>query len=93
MSGKVSVTDVEPGGSEYIIQEVVREAEDKSSPLSTSPSAKMIKIEEMAEVPSHSSEQLVAPPFLFHVALLSRMLHRLFPPNKHVSCFCFPEFL
>ncbi|TMS02896.1 RNA polymerase II-associated protein 3 [Larimichthys crocea] len=58
VSGKVSVTDVEPGGSEYIIQEVVREAEDKSSPLSTSPSAKMIKIEEMAEVPSHSSEQV-----------------------------------
>ncbi|KAG8005820.1 RNA polymerase II-associated protein 3 [Nibea albiflora] len=55
----VSVTDMESGGSKYIIQEVVREAEDKSSPLSTSPSAKMIKIEEIAELPSHSTSDQV----------------------------------
>lgn len=47
------------------MQEVMREAEDESSPLSTSPSAKMIKIEEIADVPSHS-DQLVALHLLCH---------------------------
>ncbi|XP_076008630.1 RNA polymerase II-associated protein 3 isoform X2 [Genypterus blacodes] len=36
------------------VQEVMNEAEEDSSPLSTSPSAKMIKIEEVADVPSIS---------------------------------------
>ncbi|KAM8739922.1 RNA polymerase II-associated protein 3 isoform 1-T1 [Acanthopagrus schlegelii] len=57
VSGKVSVSEVESGGSPSFIQEVMRESEEKSSPLSTSPSAKMIKIEEIADVPSHSSDQ------------------------------------
>ncbi|XP_029901999.1 RNA polymerase II-associated protein 3 isoform X2 [Myripristis murdjan] len=35
-----------------------REAEDESSPLSTSPSAKMIKIEEISEAPSASPEHV-----------------------------------
>lgn len=35
-----------------LLQEVVREVEEGSSPLSTSPSAKMIRIEEPSEVPS-----------------------------------------
>lgn len=56
VSGKVTVSEVESVGSKSFIQEVVREAEDESSPLSTSPSAKMIKIEEIAEVPTPSSE-------------------------------------
>ncbi|XP_070848596.1 RNA polymerase II-associated protein 3 [Chaetodon trifascialis] len=56
VSGKVSVSEVESGGS--FVREVVREAGNESSPLSTSPSAKMIKIEEIAEVPSHSSDQV-----------------------------------
>ncbi|XP_041819936.1 RNA polymerase II-associated protein 3 isoform X2 [Chelmon rostratus] len=58
VSGKVSVSEVESGGSKSFVQEVVKEAEDESSPLSTSPSAKMIKIEEIAEAPSHSSDQV-----------------------------------
>ncbi|XP_059181867.1 RNA polymerase II-associated protein 3 [Centropristis striata] len=58
VSGKVTVSEVESAGSKSFIQEVMRESEDQSSPLSTSPSAKMIKIEEIAEVPSKSSEQL-----------------------------------
>ncbi|XP_030296050.1 RNA polymerase II-associated protein 3 isoform X2 [Sparus aurata] len=57
VSGKVSLSEVESGGSPPFVQEVMREAEDRSSPLSTSPSAKMIKIEEIADVPSHSSDQ------------------------------------
>ncbi|XP_037616866.1 RNA polymerase II-associated protein 3 isoform X2 [Sebastes umbrosus] len=57
VSGKVTVSEVE---SEFFVQEVTREAEDESSPLSTSPSAKMIKIEEIAEVPSLSSDQVPA---------------------------------
>ncbi|KAM6961969.1 RNA polymerase II-associated protein 3 [Tautogolabrus adspersus] len=56
VSGKVSVQEMQP--SESSVQEVVTEAEDESSSLSSSPSAKMIKIEEIAEVPSHSSEQV-----------------------------------
>lgn len=60
MSGKLSVPEVES-----FMQEVMREAEDESSPLSTSPSAKMIKIEEIADVPSHS-DQLVALHLLCH---------------------------
>lgn len=53
------VPEVESGGSKSFVKEVVRD-EDTSSPLSTSPSAKMIKIEEIADVPSHSPEQYVA---------------------------------
>ncbi|CAK6959849.1 RNA polymerase II-associated protein 3 isoform X1 [Scomber scombrus] len=60
VSGKVTLPEVESGGSSSFIQEVVREAECVSSPLSTSPSAKMIKIEEITDVPSHSSEQVPA---------------------------------
>ncbi|XP_028426529.1 RNA polymerase II-associated protein 3 [Perca flavescens] len=60
VSGKVTVSKTESGGSKSLIQEVTREAGDQSSPLSTSPSAKMIKMEEQAEVPSHSSEQVPA---------------------------------
>lgn len=51
------MSEVESGGSPPFVQEAMREAEDRSSPLSTSPSAKMIKIEEIADVPSHSSDQ------------------------------------
>uniref|UniRef100_UPI0037E75945 RNA polymerase II-associated protein 3 n=1 Tax=Semicossyphus pulcher TaxID=241346 RepID=UPI0037E75945 len=58
VSGKVSMLEMESVGSKSLLLEVVREAEDESSPLSTSPSAKMIKIEEIAEVPSHSSDQI-----------------------------------
>ncbi|XP_070785115.1 RNA polymerase II-associated protein 3 [Enoplosus armatus] len=60
VSGKVTVLEADSGGSKSFIQEVTREAEDESSPLSTSPSAKMIKIEAVAEAPSHSSEQVPA---------------------------------
>ncbi|XP_034719376.1 RNA polymerase II-associated protein 3 [Etheostoma cragini] len=60
VSGKVTVSETESGGSKSLIQEVMREAGDQSSPLSTSPSAKMIKMEEHAEVPSESSEQVPA---------------------------------
>lgn len=56
VSGKVSVSEVEKS----LVEEVAREAQDKSSPLSTSPSAKMIKIEEIAEIPSHSSDQVAS---------------------------------
>ena len=59
VSGKATVPEVESSGSKTLIQEVVREPEEDSSPLSTSPSAKIIKIEEMADAPSHVSEKLV----------------------------------
>lgn len=62
----MTLPEVESSGSSSYIQEVVREAECVSSPLSTSPSAKMIKIEEITDAPSHSSEQLVE---LFHYCL------------------------
>ncbi|XP_071358436.1 RNA polymerase II-associated protein 3 [Trachinotus anak] len=58
VSGKATVPEVESGGSKSFVQEVVRETEDGSSPLSTSPSAKMIKIEEISDAPSHTSDQL-----------------------------------
>ncbi|XP_069556181.1 RNA polymerase II-associated protein 3 [Brachyistius frenatus] len=57
VSGTVTVPQAESGGSRSLVQEVVREAEDGSSPLSTSPSAKMIKIEEIGDVPSHTPGQ------------------------------------
>ena len=57
VSGKATVPEVESSGSKTLIQEVV--PEEDSSPLSTSPSAKIIKIEEMADAPSHVSEKLV----------------------------------
>lgn len=62
VSDNVSVA--ESAGSTSLIQEVVREAEDKSSPLSTSPTAKMIKIDEVAEASSHQPAEFVAPPSL-----------------------------
>lgn len=53
----MTVPEVESGGSESFVEEAVMEAEDGTSPLSASPSAKMIKIEELADIPSHSAEQ------------------------------------
>ncbi|KAF7667560.1 hypothetical protein LDENG_00057240 [Lucifuga dentata] len=58
--GKETAPQVESAESKPSVQEVVKEAEDKSSPLSTSPSAKMMKIEETADVPSHSPNQAPA---------------------------------
>lgn len=52
-------TEEQSAGSKSVIQEEVREAAQQSSPLSTSPTAKMIKIEEIAEVSSHSSDPSV----------------------------------
>lgn len=57
ISGKVVVPEGESGASKPLVQEVVKEVEEGSSPLSTSPSAKMIKIEELSEVPSQASEK------------------------------------
>lgn len=49
----MSVVEMETMSSEASVQEVVRE---ESSPLSTSPSAKMIKIEEIEEIPEVSTQ-------------------------------------
>ncbi|KAL3977458.1 cell adhesion molecule-related/down-regulated by oncogenes [Sarotherodon galilaeus] len=57
ISGKVVVPEVESGAYKPLVQEVVKEVEEGSSPLSTSPSAKMIKIEELSDVPSQASEK------------------------------------
>lgn len=46
-------------GATAVVQEVAREAAQQSSPLSTSPTAKMIKIEEVAEVSSQSPDPSV----------------------------------
>lgn len=54
-----SSTEHQSAELKSVIQEVVREAAQQSSPLSTSPTAKMIKIEEIAEVSSQSSEPSV----------------------------------
>ncbi|XP_068442594.1 RNA polymerase II-associated protein 3 [Clinocottus analis] len=60
VSGEVTLSKVESGGPKFFVPEAPREAEDESSLLSTSPSAKMIKIEEIAEVPSHTSDPVPA---------------------------------
>lgn len=60
VSGMVTVPEEESGASKPFVEETVRDAEDGSSPLSTSPSAKMIKIEEIADIPSQTPEQYVA---------------------------------
>lgn len=52
-------TEHQSAGSKSVIQEVTREASQQSSPLSTSPTAKMIKIEEIAEVSSQSPDPSV----------------------------------
>ncbi|XP_071057845.1 RNA polymerase II-associated protein 3 isoform X3 [Pseudochaenichthys georgianus] len=52
VSGEVTVSEGESEGSKLLIKEVMKEAEDDSSPLSTSPSAKVIKMEELADAPS-----------------------------------------
>ncbi|XP_041834111.1 RNA polymerase II-associated protein 3 [Melanotaenia boesemani] len=56
ISGKVTMPEVESDGSKSLVQEVVKESVDGSSPLSTSPSAKMIKIEELASDSLHRSD-------------------------------------
>lgn len=56
VSGKVPVPKTESSS-----QDVARKPDNDGSPLSTSPSAKMIKIEEIADIPSHSSDQLTPP--------------------------------
>ncbi|KAK5876337.1 hypothetical protein CesoFtcFv8_025703 [Champsocephalus esox] len=66
VSGEVTVSEGESEGSKLLIKEVMKEAEDDSSPLSTSPSAKVIKMEELADAPSlperPNRQQEVAPP-------------------------------
>ncbi|KAM9846179.1 RNA polymerase II-associated protein 3 isoform 1-T2 [Aulostomus maculatus] len=59
VGGQVTVPEVQAGGSKSLVQEVEREVEGESSPLSTSPSAKMIKIEEITDASPHSSDQVV----------------------------------
>ncbi|XP_028255050.1 RNA polymerase II-associated protein 3 [Parambassis ranga] len=61
ISGEVTVPEAESAGSKPFIQEMLREA-DSPSPLSTSPSAKMIKIEEIADVPTLTPEQQTNQP-------------------------------
>lgn len=51
------VPQANSGESKTSVQEVMNKAEEDSSPLSTSPSAKMIKIEELADVASLSPDQ------------------------------------
>ncbi|XP_019947949.2 RNA polymerase II-associated protein 3 [Paralichthys olivaceus] len=58
VSGEATLPEEESSGSKTFIQEVLREREDDSSPLSTSPSAKIIKIEETADAPSPVSEKV-----------------------------------
>uniref|UniRef100_A0A8C6M8K8 RNA polymerase II-associated protein 3 n=1 Tax=Nothobranchius furzeri TaxID=105023 RepID=A0A8C6M8K8_NOTFU len=53
VGGNTLIPELESAGC--LVQEVERKAEEESSPLSTSPNAKMIKIEEMADTPSHTS--------------------------------------
>lgn len=48
-----------PAGPRSVIQDETREAEERSSPLSTSPTAKMIKMGELAEVSSRSPDPSV----------------------------------
>ncbi|MED6273790.1 hypothetical protein CHARACLAT_010053 [Characodon lateralis] len=55
INGKLTAPEVE--AAPPLVQEVERKTEDASSPLSSSPSAKMIKIEEIAETPSQASER------------------------------------
>uniref|UniRef100_A0A3Q2WQ21 RNA polymerase II-associated protein 3 n=1 Tax=Haplochromis burtoni TaxID=8153 RepID=A0A3Q2WQ21_HAPBU len=66
ISGKIVVPEEESGAYKPLVQEVVKEVEEASSPLSTSPSAKMIKIEELSEVPSQPKQpeqaETVHPP-------------------------------
>ncbi|KAM9327425.1 RNA polymerase II-associated protein 3 isoform 2-T2 [Pholidichthys leucotaenia] len=59
ISGKLMVPKAGPTGTEPFIQEVLSEDEES---LSTSPSAKVIRIEEVADVPSHTSEQPTSQP-------------------------------
>lgn len=57
VSGKVTVPEVDSGAYKPLVQEVVRDVEEGSSPLSTSPSAKMIKIEELSEASDQQTKQ------------------------------------
>uniref|UniRef100_A0A8C5E1A6 RNA polymerase II-associated protein 3 n=1 Tax=Gouania willdenowi TaxID=441366 RepID=A0A8C5E1A6_GOUWI len=59
VSEKVTV-DNETERFEALVREEQRKAEDASSPLSTSPSAKMIKIEEISDFPTCTSEKLTS---------------------------------
>lgn len=52
-------TEQLPAGSRSVIQDEVREVEERSSPLSMSPTAKMIKMEELPEVSSQSPDPSV----------------------------------
>ncbi|KAM6895618.1 RNA polymerase II-associated protein 3 [Xenentodon cancila] len=65
VSGTVTVCEEEANVSRTLVQEVVKEAEDVPSPLSSSPNAKMIKIEEIADASSHTPDQ---PPPQEHTA-------------------------
>ncbi|TWW64474.1 RNA polymerase II-associated protein 3 [Takifugu flavidus] len=49
-----------PAGPRSVIQDETREAEERSSPLSMSPTAKMIKMGELAEVSSRSPDPVLS---------------------------------
>lgn len=83
ISGKLTETEVE--AAPPLVQEVERKPEDSSSPLSSSPSAKMIKIEEIAEAPSQTSDRC-----LFHTVDRQvegkkwfSLMALAFTPNRH----------
>lgn len=50
-----------PAGSRSVVRDEPREAEERSSPLSLSPTAKMIKMGELAEASSRSPDPSVEP--------------------------------
>lgn len=58
ISGNLTPTEME--AAPLLVQEVESKPEDGLSPLSSSPSAKMIKIEEMAEASSQTSDRVPA---------------------------------
>ncbi|CAN9508311.1 unnamed protein product [Ophioblennius macclurei] len=56
ISGKVTIPEVESRSLESFIRETKSQTEEGSSPLSTSPSAKIIKIEEIADVSTPAAD-------------------------------------
>lgn len=60
VGGELCSAEMKSVASKASVQEASRE---EFSPLSTSPAAKMIKIEELPEAPTQTSDQYVVPSF------------------------------
>lgn len=94
VGGELCSAEMKSVASKASVQEASRE---EFSPLSTSPAAKMIKIEELPEAPTQTSDQYVVPAFLcfvltdFLIFIPAPITEAILATPTCVPCVLFPR--